>query len=120
MRTISVHAACRPGRHLRLEPSAPQDAVGCEEFLAGGASEFYTIPGEWVRPTHRSAAPGERRKYDTELGCPQSIYHGVRGWKPDLYVYDGDTRVAKVDADYTLWELNGRFDYGFSATQQEV
>jgi len=34
--------------------------------------------------------------------------------------YDGDQFLKEVDADFVVWELNGRTDFGYDATAAEA
>lgn len=35
-------------------------------------------------------------------------------------MYDGDEFVKEVEADFIMWEINGRFDFGYNTTQAFV
>ena len=41
-------------------------------------------------------------------------------FKPKFDLYDGDTFVRAVDADFVVWEIHGRDDFTYSSTMEEA
>lgn len=37
-----------------------------------------------------------------------------------FYRYDGDSYVRNVEANFVLWEMKGRTDYGYTSLMKEV
>ena len=54
--------------------------------------------------------------YVNSFLCLASELHA----KSHLYRYDGDTLLEEVEVDFVVWELNGRTDFGYTATANRV
>ncbi|XP_067031529.1 cation channel sperm-associated auxiliary subunit epsilon-like isoform X3 [Acropora muricata] len=58
--------------------------------------------------------------YDFEqLGCPFKTLKN-EPFKPVIDLYDGELFLEEVDANYVLWEQQGRAGFEYSATMKEV
>ncbi len=120
--TARVMMGCPPGRHIRVEGVSfnPED---CPNFKSGGSqNDFGHSFSIWtyLRPgaTVDSSLAVGLSSYDIDtFGCPVSVYHGTTGYKPTLYMYDGPTKVKRVDGDFVVYELRGRTDFGYSWTE---
>nr|XP_034966416.1 cation channel sperm-associated protein subunit epsilon [Zootoca vivipara] len=60
------------------------------------------------------------QEYDLALfGCPIEVYHGDP-FRPTVLLYEHEDMIGTVEADYILWEINGRNDYYYNTTVEEV
>ncbi|XP_015774792.1 PREDICTED: uncharacterized protein C1orf101-like isoform X2 [Acropora digitifera] len=58
--------------------------------------------------------------YDLEhLGCPFKRLKN-EPFKPVIDLYDGELFLEEVDANYVLWEQQGRAGFEYSATMKEA
>lgn len=55
----------------------------------------------------------------TDLGCPY-LLKDTNKYKPLIDLYDYDDLIEVVEADYVVWEINGRVDYTYSHTMEDV
>ncbi|XP_066553444.1 cation channel sperm-associated auxiliary subunit epsilon-like [Amia ocellicauda] len=56
--------------------------------------------------------------YDNEkFGCLRRIHYKAP-FLPSIDLYDGDTFLTSVDANFIIWEVHGRKDYSFNASMQ--
>eukprot|EP00128_Syssomonas_multiformis_P011986 Colp12_sorted_trinity150504_noHs@17729 len=53
----------------------------------------------------------------SRYGCPGNVYFGAL-YQPMVYLYDGAQNLRQVDADFIIYEVNGRFDYEYNVTLQ--
>jgi len=44
----------------------------------------------------------------------------TRSWKPKVDLYDGDVFIEQVPSNAIVYEVNGRTDWGFNATDNDV
>ncbi|XP_052006857.1 cation channel sperm-associated auxiliary subunit epsilon-like [Xyrauchen texanus] len=101
---------CPPNRHIRVVK--PQE-IPCEMHTF----EKYTIPGSVLR---NPKLEDLLVHYDWKrIGCVLKINYKA-AFRPDIDLYDGDTFVHSVDANFIVWEKFGRKDYYFNATMQQV
>ncbi|XP_060129258.1 cation channel sperm-associated auxiliary subunit epsilon [Zootoca vivipara] len=64
--------------------------------------------------------PNKEQEYDLALfGCPIEVYHGDP-FRPTVLLYEHEDMIGTVEADYILWEINGRNDYYYNTTVEEV
>ncbi|KAG9390823.1 Cation channel sperm-associated protein subunit delta/epsilon [Carpediemonas membranifera] len=123
--TTRVKLGCPPNRHLRVK-EVSFDPSDCAIFATGDRTDFsqefslweYLRPGPAVASSY--AADGFDSYDVTAYGCPISVYQGTSGWKPTLQLYDGPTYVKDVEADYVIYELRGRTDFTYNATEGDV
>ncbi|XP_014342511.1 cation channel sperm-associated auxiliary subunit epsilon [Latimeria chalumnae] len=54
-----------------------------------------------------------------EYGCLTYVQYR-KPFKPKLALYDGDTFISLVEANFIVWEIFGRTDYSFNATMEQV
>ncbi|KAG9389845.1 Cation channel sperm-associated protein subunit delta/epsilon [Carpediemonas membranifera] len=123
--TTRVRFGCPPNRHLRVK-EVSFDPSDCAIFATGDRHDFsqefslweYLRPGPAVASSY--AADGFDSYDVAAYGCPISVYQGTDGWKPTLQLYDGPTYVKDVEADYVIYELRGRTDFTYNATEGDV
>jgi hypothetical protein len=48
------------------------------------------------------------------------VYHQTPGFRPIVDLYDGDTFVEEVTANYVVYEVTGRSDFTYNATVKQV
>lgn len=91
-----------------------------------------TLPRDIVNETrlrHQASLTGEELswseddvsyKFDMDTyDCPTFIPY-TYSFKPGLEIWDGDTKVKDVDADFVVFEMNGREDYTYGLTASNV
>ena len=54
-----------------------------------------------------------------DVGCPVLVKNEVP-FRPTLHLYDYDTFVKTVEADFIIWEVNGRVDYAYTHHVEEM
>lgn len=99
-----VQIGCPPGRHIRVRG---QDA------LSGGQAP--------CTATFRAATSNDDLSPNPSLyGSPTRVFHQTTGWKPTIDLYDGDVFVQEVLADFVVWEVTGRTDFGYTSSITDV
>ncbi|KAJ4460729.1 hypothetical protein PAPYR_2962 [Paratrimastix pyriformis] len=105
-----------PKRHLAVMEATGDRAV---HRLRHGAPAYATFDAGSVSPWNASWAL-TNVSYDLDTyGCPFLVYHGTDGWRPRLGLYDDGVFLREVAADYVLYEVNGRIDWTYNATDTE-
>ncbi|XP_050981307.1 cation channel sperm-associated auxiliary subunit epsilon-like isoform X1 [Labeo rohita] len=100
---------CPPNRHIRV--IKPQ-SVPCEMHTFHN----YTIPGFVLSNSSKDLLVF----YDWKsFGCVLRIHYKDE-FRPDIKLYDGETFVRSVDANFIVWENFNRKDYYFNATMRQV
>ncbi|XP_062377184.1 cation channel sperm-associated auxiliary subunit epsilon-like [Sardina pilchardus] len=101
---------CPPNRHIRV---AKPWGMECEM----NTFHSYTIPGSVFRTPQ---ADDVVMKYDwNNHGCVFKM-HYQSNFKPVLELYDGNTFVKTVDANFIVWETFGRNDYSYNTTMGQA
>ena len=98
-----VRLGCPAGRHIRVRgiPTSCPDASASYRLQSST-----TVDG-------RDAV---LRYPFEELGCPFSLYYGGDSFRPELELWDGESFVSLVRAEWVIRESNGRDDWGYTAT----
>nr|XP_015217920.1 PREDICTED: uncharacterized protein C1orf101 homolog isoform X2 [Lepisosteus oculatus] len=109
-RISHIKVGCPPKRHIRI--SRPWGTL-CEKLDL----KNYSIPGSVLsNPQDQDLVVD----YDWEyLGCLFRIYYATP-FLPGIDLYDGDTFLKSVEANFIVWEENGRTDYSFNASMETV
>lgn len=55
----------------------------------------------------------------SKYGPPIPQFYGS-AWRPELDLYDGDTFLRRVTANFALYELNGRDQFEYNMTAEMV
>ncbi|XP_026079983.1 cation channel sperm-associated protein subunit epsilon isoform X2 [Carassius auratus] len=100
---------CPPNRHIRvIKPLR----IPCKMNVFNS----YTIP----RFALSNSSKDLTVFYDWKsFGCVLKIHYKDE-FRPDIEMYDGETFVRSVDANFIVWEYFNRKDYYFSATMHQV
>eukprot|EP00003_Mantamonas_plastica_P031978 TRINITY_DN850_c1_g1_i1.p1 TRINITY_DN850_c1_g1~~TRINITY_DN850_c1_g1_i1.p1 ORF type:complete len:276 (+),score=69.39 TRINITY_DN850_c1_g1_i1:412-1239(+) len=115
-----VRVGCPPTRKLRVSFS---QFANCDDFKPGGARHKYTVPGSVSNRdfSGTASAVDQQLEYDyAKLGCPLRVFYGVSSFLPRFDIYDGETKISSLNADYVIWDTNGRFDITYNATALDV
>ncbi|XP_075452935.1 cation channel sperm-associated auxiliary subunit epsilon isoform X2 [Ascaphus truei] len=77
----------------------------------------YKIPGSYLR----NPIDGQMiQNYNWQkYGCLLKV-HYKKAFIPTISLYDGDTFVKPVDANFIVWEIHGRNDYSFNTTMDQA
>ncbi|XP_067092087.1 cation channel sperm-associated auxiliary subunit epsilon-like [Osmerus mordax] len=113
-RVSHFHVGCPPKRHIRV---ARPWGMTCEI----NTLRNYTIPRDVLR-SHSKDFLGEDLmvEYDWEkFGCLLKLHYSTE-FNPHLDLYDGNTFIKSVEANYIIWEIFGRNDYSFNTTMQQM
>ncbi|XP_043111808.1 cation channel sperm-associated protein subunit epsilon-like [Puntigrus tetrazona] len=85
-----------------------------------------SIPAQWFsllifyRLVLRNSSKDLTVFYDWKsFGCLLRIHYKDE-FRPDIELYDGETFVRSVDANFIVWENFNRIDYYFNATMYQV
>ncbi|XP_076154867.1 cation channel sperm-associated auxiliary subunit epsilon-like [Alosa pseudoharengus] len=109
-RVSYFRVGCPPNRHIRV--ARPWD-MECEM----NTFHNYTIPWSVLRTPQADDVVVE---YDwNNYGCVFKM-HYQSVFKPVLELYDGDTFVKTVDANFIVWETFGRNDYSYNTTMRQA
>jgi len=108
--TIQVNVGCPPGRHVR---------VVAGEYGTNRCDDVGTVDERWIDHDSPFAEANYLRQ---RVDCQKVVrkYHGGAPWRPRLMLYDFDQMVEEVTADYVVFELQGRIDYTYNATESQV
>ncbi|XP_067029259.1 cation channel sperm-associated auxiliary subunit epsilon-like isoform X1 [Acropora muricata] len=110
--TITV--GCPPFRRIFLR-GKPSSCDGFQNFsfiIPRGQRKYIFLEG------HDTS--DKLVDYDLEkLGCPFKILKN-EPFKPVIDLYDGELFLEEVDANYVLWEQQGRTGFEYSATMKEA
>ncbi|XP_072171929.1 cation channel sperm-associated auxiliary subunit epsilon-like [Diadema setosum] len=96
---------CPPQRHIKVQKPGECDDVGSftiskDTFrLANGQ-----VPTENLEVTYNQAV----------YGCPVRLSARETLFKPIIELYDGDTMVENMTANYVIWEDNRRHDFTYT------
>ncbi|XP_025897122.1 cation channel sperm-associated protein subunit epsilon [Nothoprocta perdicaria] len=100
---------CPPGRHIVVE-RPPEVACRRHDFTT------YRIPGKFL---WRQTVEDKIAYYDWDkYGCLMEL-HYEQYFQPVISLYDGDKYVRRVEANFILWEMKGRSDYGYTSSMKE-
>ncbi|XP_058651456.1 cation channel sperm-associated auxiliary subunit epsilon-like isoform X4 [Onychostoma macrolepis] len=100
---------CPLNRHIRV--IKPQ-RIPCKMHVF----DSYTIPGFVLSNSSKDLTV----LYDWKsFGCVLRIHYKDE-FRPDIDLYDGETFVHSVDANFIVWENFNREDYYFNATMHQV
>ncbi|KAG5262744.1 hypothetical protein AALO_G00278390 [Alosa alosa] len=109
-RVSYFRVGCPPNRHIRV---ARPWGMECEM----NTFHNYTIPWSVLRTPQADDVVVE---YDwNNYGCVFKM-HYQSVFKPVLELYDGDTFVKTVDANFIVWETFGRNDYSYNTTMRQA
>ncbi|XP_033001328.1 cation channel sperm-associated protein subunit epsilon [Lacerta agilis] len=63
--------------------------------------------------------PNKEQEYDLTLfDCPIEA-HYARPFRPTVLLYERENMIGTVEANYILWEINGRNDYYYNTTVKQ-
>ncbi|XP_071486890.1 cation channel sperm-associated auxiliary subunit epsilon-like [Diadema antillarum] len=106
-----LEVGCPPRRHIKVQKPAECDDVGSFTiskdtfWLANGQA-----PTEDMEVTYNQAVHG----------CPVRLLAGETLFKPIIELYDGDTMVENMTANYVIWEDNRRHDFMYTLSMNTV
>nr|XP_020643448.1 uncharacterized protein C1orf101 homolog isoform X4 [Pogona vitticeps] len=102
-----LRVGCPPGKilHVLGKPSE------CDDFK-------FTVP--WKSLRNKTIQEDLEIDYDLQTyGCPIDV-HYADIFRPTIGLYIDNEFLSIVDANYVLWEMNGRNDFGYNATMEQV
>jgi hypothetical protein len=105
--TMHVNIGCPPGRHIRA----------VVEGVTKPCSDEPTAE-EWIDPN--SPYTVNRAKRNACMRSVTQMYHGTMPWRPKVVLYDYDIPIREVDADYIIFEQQGRWDFTFTETASQA
>uniref|UniRef100_A0A4W5NIE8 Catsper channel auxiliary subunit epsilon n=1 Tax=Hucho hucho TaxID=62062 RepID=A0A4W5NIE8_9TELE len=109
-RISHFNVGCPPNRHIRV---ARPWGMPCEMHSLTN----YTILRSVLRDPQQDDIVVY---YDWEkFGCLLKT-HYKNQFLPSIDLYDGDSYVRNVDANFIVWDRFGRKDYSFNATMRQV
>ena len=118
----SVRVGCPPNRHIRFKREQESEDH-CDEWAAAGKE--YSVPRGVYNEKGVRALGGSKEdltvEYDNDkFGCPVRVYHGTAGYLPQLELWDGDSFVSEVTANFVVFDANGRWDFSYNSTVQQA
>ncbi|XP_042563830.1 cation channel sperm-associated protein subunit delta isoform X2 [Clupea harengus] len=118
-----VIIGCPPLRQIRVirNTTACTRGTFTEEQLQDDFS--YTIPKEVYDPelhfNPNMAKEDLTVKYSyTDFLCPMLVYHDIP-WRPTFELWQGDTFVEIVKADFVMFEIHGMHNYRYLQTAKK-
>ncbi|XP_053157874.1 cation channel sperm-associated auxiliary subunit epsilon isoform X2 [Hemicordylus capensis] len=104
-RIAHIRVGCYPSRSLVIESTRP---TTCEHFN-------FTIPKQSTWHEEKDVVVD----YDMSYGCPIEVHYALP-FRPLLALYIDKMRISTVEANYVLWEVNGRKDFSYNTTMEDV
>ncbi|XP_041926287.1 cation channel sperm-associated protein subunit delta-like isoform X2 [Alosa sapidissima] len=116
---VHVMMACPPGKHIRVMRNSTACTRGT--FTPEQLNNFtYTIPKEvydpdlLFRPNKAERDLTVKYSYFHHI-CPLLVYYDMP-WRPTFELWDGDTFVEVVKADFVMYEAHGMHNYKYLQT----
>ncbi|XP_019356159.2 cation channel sperm-associated auxiliary subunit epsilon isoform X2 [Alligator mississippiensis] len=105
-----LFVGCPPSRHIVIQ-KPPGITCIKHNFTS------YKLPGNflWHSSPKDTVADYDWDKY----GCLMEVYYRDP-FRPEIALYDGNTFVKMVEANYILWEIKGRTDFGYNSSMGDV
>ncbi|KAJ7342106.1 hypothetical protein JRQ81_008975 [Phrynocephalus forsythii] len=102
-----IRVGCPPGKKLHVMGKPSQ----CDSFN-------FTVP--WKSLRNRTVREDLEINYDVQkYGCPIEV-HYANTFRPTVALYMHDEFSSIVEANYILWEVNGRKDFAYNTTMEQV
>nr|XP_020837756.1 uncharacterized protein C1orf101 homolog [Phascolarctos cinereus] len=106
---VHVFVGCSSQRYLELK--------GYKENLCQGKNATYVIEKKYLRGN-----PPEDKfiNYNiSKYGCPIKISM-TKSFHPVLHLYEGGRFIEEVKANFIIWEINGRKDFGYTLSMSDA
>lgn len=122
--TMAVNVGCPPGRTIRVtfgnedDPNCDDLPELTEDDLA--SAEAWRDSTSAYIDAQLPQDSDNRHVADPTVGCARRMYHGSAPWRPRVMLYEWETLIADVTADYIVFERTGRTDYTFNTTEVQA
>eukprot|EP00899_Mesostigma_viride_P020037 jgi/Mesvir1/28034/Mv04640-RA.1 len=109
---VRVEVGCPPLRHVRVRVRSGQMGVTSSKACKAAAAISPTGPPYKERS---GFGKGSGWVY-LAPSCPARFYIEVGALRPVLELWDGDTFAKPLEADFVVWEADGRRDFTYATT----
>eukprot|EP00002_Diphylleia_rotans_P013840 TRINITY_DN2694_c0_g1_i5.p1 TRINITY_DN2694_c0_g1~~TRINITY_DN2694_c0_g1_i5.p1 ORF type:complete len:952 (+),score=138.49 TRINITY_DN2694_c0_g1_i5:63-2918(+) len=113
-KVMEVQVGCPVNRRIKVS-SVKYDAKHCPGW--DGTRMESSIPSSADRRTPLALAENDPFYHVNRYGCPIRRYQGTTGFRFALELYDGDHKVEDVNANFVIYEINGRSDYAYTKSE---
>ncbi|XP_062830840.1 cation channel sperm-associated auxiliary subunit epsilon isoform X2 [Anolis carolinensis] len=102
-----LRVGCSPEKRIEVAGKPTE----CENIT-------FTIP--WSSLINPTKEEDVEINYDIKTyGCPLEVDY-EETFRPTVLLYMGERAIGTVEANYVLWEMNGRNDFNYNSTMEQV